>query len=58
MRQLALFEEDEKRRRATAAMDKVRDRFGENAITRASLVKPGKRLKKREAERTEGGCGV
>jgi RNA polymerase-binding transcription factor DksA len=28
MRQLALFEEDEKRRRATAAMDKVRDRFG------------------------------
>jgi DNA polymerase-4 len=58
MRQLALFEEDEKRRRVTAAMDKVRDRFGENAITRASLIRPGKRLKKKETERTEGGCGI
>jgi DNA polymerase-4 len=55
MRQLALFEEDEKRRRVTTAMDKVRDRFGENAITRASLIRPGKKLAKRETEPTEGG---
>lgn len=58
MRQLALFEEDEKRRRVTAAMDNVRDRFGENAITRASLIKPDKRLKKRGVGRREGGYGI
>ncbi len=58
MHQLALFEEDEKRQRVTAAMDKVRDRFGENAITRASLVRPGKKPKKRKAGRTEGGLGI
>jgi len=46
MRQLALFEKDEKRRRVTAAMDKVRDRFGENAITRASLVISDKQQRK------------
>ncbi|HXL05188.1 MAG TPA: DNA polymerase IV [Bacillota bacterium] len=58
MRQLALFEEDEKKRRVTVAMDKVRDRFGENAITRASLIKPAKGQKKKGAEGREGGYGI
>jgi DNA polymerase-4 len=41
--QLALFEPDDpRRRRATAAADEVRHRFGERAITRARLV--GSRL--------------
>lgn len=58
MHQLALFEEDEKKRRATDAMDKVRDKFGEDAITRASLIQRGKRAKNGRAGRTEGGYTV
>ncbi len=58
MRQLALFEEDEKRRRVAATMDKVRDRFGESAITRASLIRPDKGPKTKGVGRGEGGCGV
>ncbi len=53
-RQLALFEQDEKRRHVTAAMDRVRDRFGENAITRASLIKPGEKIKTKGTAHDKG----
>lgn len=37
-RQLALFTERDRRRDLAAALDRVKDRFGESAITRASLI--------------------
>ena len=45
MRQLALFEKDKRRERVTAAIDNLRNKFGENAVTRASLIKPGTKSK-------------